>query len=140
MDKIFFSADNKSRLLCLLKSNGIGIGLQTKELLDVITPYMKHVYKIADKRSTISDLNQTVLYYYKKRTVRSAPSPIRIEKTEKMSQEEIQSFMALRDQFDVSIGLRPVTRTVINNNNNNENLQFKEEQIKHPLDAFFDLL
>jgi len=137
MDKQFFSSDNKSRLLCLLKSNNIGATLNTNDLLDIVIPQMNYVYQNSNYNDTLTDLNTSVVRNLKSKTVRQAPESIVVRRDQKLSQQDIQKFLGARDQFDMSIGLKPMLRTsTIKPKEENVNIEPKYED---SLDAFFEL-
>lgn len=137
MDKIFFSENNRNKLLCLLKSNGFGNGLNSGEMLEIIKPRMLQVIKTAKPNSKIDDLNQQLIFSFKPQNKELRPMVVR--KSEKMSQEEIERFISNRNQFDVSVGLKPVNYMRAPSMPA-EQFVTKQAVEEDPLDEFFKML
>jgi hypothetical protein len=147
MDKIFFSEDNENKILCLLKSKGFGLGLNGNEIINIIKPRMIHVYnKYGDKNISLEQINSLVIGHFIKNIPSRLPSPIRVRKNEKMSQEHLESFVSNRNKFDVSIGLKPMQvkfmKPEIENSKQTKKIrkiEYEEDEVD-PLDAYFNLL
>jgi len=138
----FFSSNNISKLLYLLRANNFGYGLKPVEVIEMIKPKMIIVYNNYkfNKNVTIEMLNSAVVDYFQNKS--NLPSPIMIRKNEKISQNEIQRFMSDRNSFDHSIGLKPVHMPLLKSE---KKVTFSEqdtpiEQYKDPLDEFFQTL
>jgi hypothetical protein len=147
MNKIFFSEDNENKILCLLKSKGFGLGLNGSEIINIIKPRMIHVYnKYGDKNINLEQINSLVVGHFIKNIPNRLPSPIRIRKNEKMSQEHLESFVSNRNKFDVSVGLKPMAVNFMKPELENSKQSKKTKKIEHvekeidPLDEYFNLL
>ena len=147
MDKIFFSEDNENKILCLLKSKGFGLGLNGSEIINIIQPRMIYVYKkYGDKNINLDQINSLVIGHFIKNIPSRLPSPIRVRKNEKMSQEHLESFVSNRNKFDVSIGLKPMQvnfmKPQLDNSTNpkkTRKIDYVEKEVD-PLDEYFNLL
>jgi hypothetical protein len=147
MEKAFFSSNNISKLLCLLRANSFGYGLKPAEIVEMIKPRMIYVYNnfrlnrnVIDNVNILEKLNNAVVEHFKNKS--NLPSPIMVRKNEKISQNEMQRFMSDRNSFDQSVGLKPVNRVSIAPEKKVSFLdqEMVIEQYKDPLDEFFQPL
>jgi hypothetical protein len=138
MEKVFFSNNNCNNLLNKCKANGFGNNLKALDLLEIIKPRMIFEFKRAKKGDTIMTLNERVIGYYLN-TSQRLPSPVRFRKNEKISQQDMQTFLNKRNEFDLSVGLKPVAVSLTKPKPPTIMEETETIDTQDPLDAFFSL-
>lgn len=136
----FFSEQNIHLLTQQLKAVGFGLGLEPREVFQLLKPTMINLYKTTSANVSVGELNKKILIMY-------ASQPLEL-KTVKVSKERtldkaVDDYIQRRNAFDVSIGLRPTNYGVgIKNEPKVDPISYTPTvaHTVNPLDEFFQIM